>query len=421
MKTPQKILSILASSAVLMAVNPIWAAGTTAGTDVDNRATISYSVGGVSQANINSSSSGNNDPSACIAAGDCQTTFKVDRKIDLNVSSKDSDYVTIGAGYDNDQAATIGYKALKFEVTNESNAVIDILLKPVDSTAKPTGFSSGSDNFNGTDYKLYLDDGNGVWDAADTLITKLTDMAVDAAGKKTVFVVADIAAYPTRVNGDIASITLVAQAAEATSTPTVGGNIISNDDNGHTSPGGTASTTADSATTVQDVFADAAGQNAEDIGYNFVTGSASAVQDAQYNGQHSDTSAFKVLAAQLTVTKTSTVISDPVNGVSANAKRIPGAIIQYEIKVENANGSSTATGLNISDSLAAEITAGTLAYTPGSIEVSTDGGTTWVGMTDALGGDDADWNVTAANTVSVLNQSVAGNADIRVRFQAEVQ
>src|SRR3546814_14595619 len=51
------------------------------------------------------------------------------------------------------------------------------------------------------------------------------------------------------------------------------------------------------------------------------------------------------------VAKTSSVVSDPVNG-TANAKAIPGARMRYCILVTN-NGSGTATGRKLADPLPA--------------------------------------------------------------------
>ena len=62
-----------------------------------------------------------------------------------------------------------------------------------------------------------------------------------------------------------------------------------------------------------------------------------------------------MLAAALTATKTSKIISDPVNG-STNPKMIPGAVVEYCIAVANAAGSATATNVGISDSLPAATT-----------------------------------------------------------------
>src|SRR3546814_12870372 len=53
----------------------------------------------------------------------------------------------------------------------------------------------------------------------------------------------------------------------------------------------------------------------------------------------------------LVVAKTSSVVSDPVNG-TANAKAIPGARMRYCILVTN-NRSGTATGIHLADPLPA--------------------------------------------------------------------
>lgn len=60
--------------------------------------------------------------------------------------------------------------------------------------------------------------------------------------------------------------------------------------------------------------------------------------------------------ANLVVTKTSTVISDPVNGTS-NPKLIPGAVVEYAISVTNAgNQSVTASSIIVADVLPAGFT-----------------------------------------------------------------
>ncbi|MGK0273110.1 MAG: hypothetical protein ACI88H_003788, partial [Cocleimonas sp.] len=84
MKT-MKIIKTLASIAVLtIASNSAWAAGTAAGTDIDNTAVINYSVGGTPQTLIESSEGGNSTPGA---TNGTPTTFKVDKKIDVLVTT----------------------------------------------------------------------------------------------------------------------------------------------------------------------------------------------------------------------------------------------------------------------------------------------------------------------------------------------
>jgi uncharacterized repeat protein (TIGR01451 family) len=74
--------------------------------------------------------------------------------------------------------------------------------------------------------------------------------------------------------------------------------------------------------------------------------------------------------ALLTVTKTSSVLSDPVNGTS-NAKLIPGAVVSYVIEVSNTGPRSVDTNtVWLIDSLPSQLAVGTAAgpvFTQGSI------------------------------------------------------
>ena len=104
-------------------------------------------------------------------------------------------------------------------------------------------------------------------------------------------------------------------------TPTVQGAVVTNDS-------GSANTAG-----VDTVFADAAGAT-----------------DGAEDGTHSAGDDYTVAAADISVFKSSVVISDPINGTT-NPKAIPGATIEYCISVTNASGSATATGVSISDSV----------------------------------------------------------------------
>src|SRR3546814_13991767 len=72
-----------------------------------------------------------------------------------------------------------------------------------------------------------------------------------------------------------------------------------------------------------------------------------AAGDAARDGSHSDNDDYTVQTATLAVTKTSRIISDPVNATS-NPKLIPGAVIEYCIAVAN-NGSAAATSVVITE------------------------------------------------------------------------
>ena len=106
------------------------------------------------------------------------------------------------------------------------------------------------------------------------------------------------------------------------------------------------------------------------------------------------------------LTKSSTVISDPVNQ-NINPKRIPGAIIRYTITAEN-DHATPAEGVVISDDLGNEITTGTLSWV-GNIQVTSSninsGAIT--NITDATGDDAGEFsnNVLSVNCGDVDNIS----------------
>ncbi|MDZ3830563.1 MAG: proprotein convertase P-domain-containing protein [Sphingopyxis sp.] len=88
--------------------------------------------------------------------------------------------------------------------------------------------------------------------------------------------------------------------------------------------------------------------------------------------------------ANMAIAKTSSVVSDPVNG-TANPKAIPGATMRYCIVVTN-NGSATATAVNVADPLPAAT-----SYVAGSLRSgSSCAGTTTVEDDDATGSDESD-------------------------------
>jgi hypothetical protein len=111
--------------------------------------------------------------------------------------------------------------------------------------------------------------------------------------------------------------------------------------------------------------------------------------DAARDGQHSDFSDFIVASAQISMGKTSVVISDPVNG-TVNPLAIPGATVQYTVTIANAAGASTsATLTTITDALDANVrvdsAVGVAAWTvTGSTRAATSG-TLTVDTTDANG------------------------------------
>ncbi|AYJ85738.1 DUF11 domain-containing protein [Sphingomonas paeninsulae] len=275
---------------------PAFAAGTTAGSTITNTVSIGYSVGGVAQTAINASN-----------------TFTVDRKITLSVTETGTTTTVVAPG----QIAAV----TTFTVSNGSNATLDLGLS-VAQQVGGTAQHGGTDNFDVTAPTLYVDTNtNGVYDpGTDTVVSYLDEVAADTS--RTVFVVANIPV--ARVNGDIAGVTLTAQARD----------------------GGAAGTQG--AVSVETTGANTAGQ---DTVFADLAGATDAARDGQFSARDD----YTVSGALLTITKTSKIISDPSNNTT-NPKMIPGAIVEYCIQAANAAGGAAATNVAISDMLPTQTT-----------------------------------------------------------------
>ena len=114
-------------------------------------------------------------------------------------------------------------------------------------------------------------------------------------------------------------------------------------------------------------------------------------------------------SSNLVITKTSTVISDPVNGTT-NPKAIPGARLRYCVQVTNPTGNSAATSVVVSD----PISSLPITYVTGSIYL---GGTVTSGV--------CNWNGTSggtytSGTISGTIASLAAGATTTLYFDATV-
>ena len=289
MTRSKQLLGAVSSIAlVAFSASPALAEGTTAGQDITNNVSVTYDVGGVTQGAVVDSD-----------------TFTVDRKVNVTVAEVGGDTTEVAPGQ--------LQAAIKFEVTNDSNDTVDLALSAQQSAA---------DDFDITNIKFYVDNGDGIFNPADDLeVTYLDEMAADET--RTVFIVGDI---PTGVvTGDTADVALVANAHAADGTAgALGAELVD------TAGANTAG--------VDTVLADGAG----DV-------------DAANQGDFSDTDTYVVSAADVTVEKTSQIISDPVNGTT-DPKAIPGAVVQYCIVVSNSAGSATATNVAVVDVLPADVT-----------------------------------------------------------------
>ena len=286
-------------------------ASAVAGDTITNTATLSYDVGGANQVPITS-------PDA---------DFIEDRVINFTVAETAG---TIGTT----NAAPNSAAGVTFDVLNNSNAILDFSL---------TVIQDGADNFDVSGVSFFLEEGSnaGYQPLEDTVaVTFLDEVGIGAA--VTVHVVGTTPISTSVSNGDVANITLVAQAA-------VGGVAgqgadITNDDNGNISPGGTASDTADNAGAMDTVFNDAAG-----------TLNSLGAADVVRNGQHSADDSITIASAELTVTKTSAALWDPVN-LNSNPKSFPGSYVRYTIDVANAGTATASADLTtLSDALVATL------------------------------------------------------------------
>lgn len=281
MKTTKQLLGAVSALALIaMSSAPALAEGTSANTTITNNVSVTYNVGNVTQ-----------------NAETASNSFTVDRRVNVNVN-----YIgpatSVSPGQQNAPIA--------FDVTNLSNDTVDLDL----TAALRNGTAANIANF-----QIYRDNGNNIFDAGDTLVTYLDEVAEDATVR--VFVIADIGL--NAVNDDVFDVTLTANAHAGGVVGTRGAELVA------TAGANTAG--------VDTVLFDGAGDT-----------------DAVRDGAFSDTGTYEVAGALVTVTKTSRLVSDPVNGTT-NPKAIPGATVEYCITVANASGAATATDVNVTDDL----------------------------------------------------------------------
>ena len=332
-------------------------AQTAAGVNVTNSASVDYTVGGVNQADITS----NTDD------------FEVDRLIDLTVSESSTSNTSITP----DQTTFTGANGtLRFTITNTGNDVQDIAVLAAnlaDATADPFGGNADSWDAQGT-ISYYLDLGvAGTFEpgGADTALptsagTSYIDELAAGASVQVWVEFADMPANdPTNTldgdpdqnmdNGENAVVSMVGTVREGGGAAALGA-VLVNDTDG------------DAQGTVENVFGDADGP-----------------YDGALDAAESDDDAFRVSTAVISITKGSTVISDPINGVSVNAKRIPGAVVRYTITVTNGAGAATADPVIITD----VITSTDITYVTGTLYESADAtcNTSDTLLTDAADGD----------------------------------
>lgn len=354
-------LALIGSYSLFNATGVLAAAGDT----ISNRATLNYDVGGSAQVLIESGTGvGNSTPGATNGS---DTDFLEDRLINFTVTR---------GGATSQVIPNATLQAVEYTVENTGNGSQGFLLRAfnnADGTADP--FGGNADVFDTTVVQTFVEDGTTVgFQPAEDTVAFIASLAVSPV-TQIVYVVTTIPAtrsdlVTALVSDDVAVMSLVAQVAIDGSTGIAGDAIVA-DDNGNTSPGGTgftngaadvvagvAVTNADDPTTVEVVFNDGAGTLDG-------TGAAGATQ----NAQHADDSSYTVQSAELTVTKDSLALWDPIN-LATSPKSIPGGYVRYIVSVENAAGAADADLTTLSDVLPAELvldpdfTDGTAANNP---------------------------------------------------------
>jgi uncharacterized repeat protein (TIGR01451 family) len=283
--------SASALAAATAALSPAMAAGTASGTTITNTVSVDFRVGGVNQTAVTASDS-----------------FTVDRRVNLTVAEVGSTTTSVSPG----QTAAVS----AFTVTNASNATLDLALAATQQVGG-TAAHGGTDNFDVTGIGIYVDTNtNGSYDAGtDQAVSYLDQLIADAS--RTVFVVANVPLG--RATNDVAGVRLTATSHEATAAGSLGAAVT------QTSGANTA-------------------------GVDTVFGDTNANGNTARDGIHFGVDDYTVLAANLSATKTSRIISDPFNGTT-NPKMIPGATVEYCVAVSNAAGSATATNIAVSDTL----------------------------------------------------------------------
>jgi len=294
-------LSVVASLMLLGFISAN-AAGTAAGTTVSNSASLSYSVGGATQPTVNTTAA---------------ATFVVDKKIDFSVVHNDDPKHVITTPGATEVERT-------FTLENTTNEVQDFTL--VATNLVDDIYDEKTDNSNVSDIKISFKKANGTWSAFAGGTVTIPSVGIDG----TVNIKVQSTVPNTNVDGNIMNIQLEATAVKSGTT----------DPEKVTGSGVEGTLSADRKDTMDVVLGEGAGVNT--------------FANVQFDGKYSAWAGYIINSPVLSLTKSSCVYKDLVSGVSANAKRIPGATITYLLDIKN-TGSTNASDINITDVLPAKL------------------------------------------------------------------
>jgi len=373
--------SLRAALVVLAALGGWWNTAdaqstlTPAGTSIQNRATVNYSVGGQPQTLIESSPTGNATPG--LAAG-ANTTFLVDNRVDLTVAELGGNATITAPGAVNPWLA--------FTVTNTGNAPQGYALTISEEVGTLLFGNTDNDDFGLANLQLWVDEdpslgqgtGNDLFDGTETA----TSVDLLAPGYSiTVFVVSPSVPLAL-VNGDFANVRLDA----ATAVAGTNGSTLEIASGGVNDP-----------LTVEILFADA--------GNDATEGAADQ---------------YAIQSAALTVTKTQTVLSDGFGSPSPRA--IPNAVVEYTIAVVNTSTTTAAGGIAISDPIPGTTTFLTGLYA-GSNDVAITGGAAAGCIAETPADTNADGCFRNGGSLVVGGAalgSIAASSTLTVQFQVRI-
>jgi uncharacterized repeat protein (TIGR01451 family) len=348
---------------------------TTAGTSINNRATVNYSVGGLSQAPIESSPTGNTTPG--VGAG-ANTSFLVDNLINLSVSELSGAATVVTPGMTG--------QVLSFTVANSGNSPEGYQLTVAEEVGTLLFGNNDNANFGLANLVVRVDEdpsaGNGTGNDAYDGTESATAINVLNPGQSiTVFVLATPQVPLTLINGNYANVNLQARAAA----PGTNGGTLEIESAGANLP-----------TTIEILFAD--------VGRD-------ATQAA--------TDQFSVVSAALTITKVQTVIDDGFG--SASPRAIPGATVVYLTTIANTSGTTPATGVSFSDPIPANTTLLANQYSATG-DVGITGGVVATCNADANDADADGCGIVAGalNVGAAVLGSVAAGGTVQVAFQVRI-
>lgn len=380
------------------------ALGTPADQAVTNSVTMSYQVNAINQTATTS------------------VSFEVDRKYLVDVTTSDTNWVTAVPGQD---FASGNFSSLRFTVRNDSNDTVGIRLALLDQGATQISGGDpwdpvGAGVLSAAGLTVWEDNGDGTYNAVDDEIVGTATGILNVLSSPT-FAPNESRDYYVTVDVDgtdaadlFSTFTLVAAVADATGT-----NVIATDDSGNATPGtAPLPVVANDINAVENVFAESASGNAEDVGYNYGGDAPSGAQDADFDGQASDSSGFRTRIA-LGVSKHVEVLWDPVTGnkytgvgntLSGNSpKAIPGAVMLYVIGVRADSGVNATTVLiddDIPETLTSPGTAQAGIVMPDTVDININGSPVTFDL-DATIAADGDYHTVACGSVVVTTTAFA--------------